>query len=214
MRRAVRGIASAGGTAISIEDQVFPKRCTYSGGQKGVSVVSREVSVKRLSTALVAAKEAYEKDGNQVMIIGRTDCRAATSLDEAICRCLEYEQLGADIVYAENLQSPEEYERLREALSRETPTILAQVQLNDPTFDQRLYTLSEIHDLGYNFGLFGVTALQSVVQTLQSTAKAMCEQDGILPSSSQSTPLSSFSNLKETVGFPELEDFERNYYCE
>ena len=138
MRRAVRGIARAGATAISIEDQVFPKKCTYSGGQKGVSVVPRDVSVQRLSTALVAAKEAYEKDGNRVMIIGRTDCRAATSLDEAISRCLEYEQLGADIVYAENLQSPEEYQKLREALSRETPTILAQVQLNDPTIQAEI----------------------------------------------------------------------------
>ena len=83
-------------------------------------------------------------------------------------------------------------------------------------YKQRLYTLSEIHDLGYNFGLFGVTALQSVVQTLQSTAKAMYEQDGIIVSSSSqsNSSLSSFANLKETIGFPELEDFERNYYCE
>jgi 2-methylisocitrate lyase-like PEP mutase family enzyme len=213
MRRAIRGIAKAGAAAISIEDQVFPKKCTYSAGKKGASVISREASMSRVSTALVAAKEAYEIDGNRVMIIARTDCRAATSLEEAMSRCLEYEQIGADVVYAENLQSPEEYQKLRSALSPETPTILAQVQLNDPTIQQRLYTLSEIHDLGFNFGLFGVSALQSVVKALQTTARTMYEQGGKLPSA-KSSSLASFSSLRETVGFPELEEFERQYYCE
>lgn len=214
MRRAIRGLAKAGAAAVSIEDQVFPKKCTYSAGEKGAAVVSREASVARVKTALVAAKEAFEKDGNEVMIVARTDCRAGTSLNDALSRCLAYEEIGADIVYAENLQSLEEYRQLSAALAPDTPTILAQVQLNDPAQGkQMLYSLPEMHDLGYNFGLFGVTALQSVVQGLQQTAKDMLEHEGILPSS-QASALSSFSNLKNVVGFPELEDFERKYYCE
>ncbi|CAB9500662.1 Carboxyvinyl-carboxyphosphonate phosphorylmutase [Seminavis robusta] len=216
MRRAIRGLARAGAAAISIEDQIFPKKCTYSAGENGAAVVSRSASIARIKTALAAAKEAYEQDGNDVLIIARSDCRASEGLEQAISRCLEYEELGADIVYAENLQSPEEYQTLRGSLAPTTPTILAQVQLNDPNSEQRLYSLEEVHQLGYNLALFGVTALQATVHALQETASAMRRHQGILPGSNdnQSPSLSSFSNLKTVVGFPELEDFEREYFCE
>jgi 2-methylisocitrate lyase-like PEP mutase family enzyme len=215
MRRAIRGLAHAGAAAISVEDQMFPKKCTYSAGKEGASVVPRDASVVRIQTALAAAKEAWEQDGNQVLIVARTDCRVSQGLQEAISRCLAYENLGADIVYAENLQSHQEYQMLRSALSPETPTILAQVQLNDPTNNnkQNLYSLSDIHHLGYNFGLFGVTALQATVKALQQTAAGMLQNEGIVPSS-HSHSLTSFPELKKVVGFPDLEDFERRHFCE
>jgi 2-methylisocitrate lyase-like PEP mutase family enzyme len=220
MRFAIRGLAQAGAAAISIEDQVFPKKCTYSAGQKGAAVVSREASLARIKTALVAAKEAWERVGNHVMIVARTDCRAALGLEEAMSRCMEYEKLGADIVYAENLQSPEEYQLLRSKLSPSTPTILAQVQLDPHQHEerqqQRLYSLPEVNDLGYNFALWGVTALQATVGALQTVAKDMHEHQGRItpPKQSSTTSITSFSTLKNVIGFPELEDFERNYYCE
>jgi 2-methylisocitrate lyase-like PEP mutase family enzyme len=213
MRRAIRGLAHAGAAAISIEDQVFPKKCTYSAGEKGAAVVSRDASVARIQTALAAAKEAWEQDGNQVLIVARTDCRASQGLQEAISRCLAYENLGADIVYAENLLSPKEYQMLRSALSPETTTILAQVQLNEPNTQQKLYSLSDIHQMGYNLGLFGVTALQATVKALQHTAAEMLRNEGIVPSSHPQS-LASFSNLKKVVGFPDLEEFEREHFCE
>ena len=106
MRRAIRGLAAAGAAAITIEDQVFPKRCAYAAG---VRVVDREASVRRAKAALASRQEALEQDGNHVLIVGRTDCRASLGFDEALARCLAYQELGADIVYAENLQSMDEY---------------------------------------------------------------------------------------------------------
>ena len=193
--------------------QVFPKKCTYSAGEKGAPVVSKEASLSRIKTALAAKKEALEQDGNEVLVIARTDCRMALGFEEAIDRCLEYESMGADIVYAENLQSPDEYQTLRSKMSVETPMILAQVQLNDPAVQQQVYSLSEIHDMGYNFALMGVTALQATVRALEQTATSMLDHQGLVPATAADS-LSSFSNLKQVVGFPEMEDFERRYYCE
>jgi len=213
LRRQIRGFARAGAACISIEDQVFPKKCTYIQGDKGSNVVSRESSMARVRTALAAAKEAFEKDGNEVLIIARTDSRAQLGLEEATRRCREYETLGADIVYAENLQAPEEYQQLRSAISPEIPMILAQVQLNDPHKPQVLYSLPEIHELGYNFALMGVTALQAQVQALQNAATNMLENHGLVPPE-KSGSLASFSTLKRVVGYEDLEDFEGKYYCE
>jgi len=137
--------------------------------------------------------------------------------EEAVERCLEYERLGADIVYAENLQSPEEYQTLRSRMSAETttPMILAQVQLNDPdNADQQwLYDLSDIYSMGYNFALMGVTAIQAQVRALEVTAACMMENQGLVPLADADI-LSSFSNVNAVLGLPELEDFEREYYCE
>ena len=40
----------------------------------------------------------------------------ALGLNEAIERCLKFQEMGANIVYAENLQSKEEYLALRKAM--------------------------------------------------------------------------------------------------
>jgi 2-methylisocitrate lyase-like PEP mutase family enzyme len=97
LRRTIRGFAQAGAAAISIEDQAFPKRCTFAAGT-GVRVVDRDAAVARVRAALRARDEAKDA-GNDVLVIARTDCRAALGLDEAIARCAAFDALGADIVY-------------------------------------------------------------------------------------------------------------------
>ena len=207
IRRAVRGLAQAGAAAITIEDQVFPKKCTYIAGE-GVRVVDRQASVDRIQTALVARQEAWERDGNRVLIVGRTDCRAALGLSEALSRCLAYQEMGCDIVYAENLQSPDEYMELRNHISKRTPLMLAQVQTGSP--NQHLYTLQDITDMGYQLALMGITGLQATVQALQNVAKEMQVNEGLV----QNQSLASFERVKQVVDFGDLEDFESKYYCE
>ena len=97
LRRTVRGFAQAGAAAVSIEDQAFPKRCTFAAGT-GVRVVDRDAAVARVRAALRARDEAKDA-GNDVLVIARTDCRAALGLEEAIARCTAFDALGADIVY-------------------------------------------------------------------------------------------------------------------
>ena len=97
LRRTVRSFAAAGAAAVSIEDQAFPKRCTFAAGT-GVRVVDRDAAVARVRAALRARDEAKDA-GHDVLVIARTDCRAALGLDEAIARCAAFDALGADIVY-------------------------------------------------------------------------------------------------------------------
>ena len=97
LRRTIRGFATAGAGAVSIEDQAFPKRCTFAAGA-GVRVVDRDAAVARVRAALRARDEARDA-GHDVLVVARTDCRAALGLDEAIARCAAFEALGADVVY-------------------------------------------------------------------------------------------------------------------
>ena len=198
LRRTVRGFAEAGAAAVSIEDQAFPKRCTFAAGT-GVRVVDRDAAVARVRAALRARDESRNA-GNDVLVIARTDCRAALGLDEAIARCTAFEALGADIVYAENLQGKDEYARLRDKISS-SHLMLAQLQ-NDG-----MLSPADVASLGFDLSLVGVTALQAYIATLQNTANS-------LVTSGTAADLAPFAEVKRVVGFDELLAFEEEWPCD
>ena len=198
LRRTVRSFAAAGAAAVSIEDQAFPKRCTFAAGT-GVRVVDRDAAVARVRAALRARDESRNA-GNDVLVIARTDCRAALGLDEAIARCTAFEALGADIVYAENLQGKDEYARLRDKISS-SHLMLAQLQ-NDG-----MLSPADVASLGFDLSLVGVTALQAYIATLQNTANS-------LVTSGTAADLAPFAEVKRVVGFDELLAFEEEWPCD
>lgn len=223
MLRTVSSLAASGAAAITIEDQRFPKKCTIAAGSK-VQIVDREDAIQRIRAAL-GARDLYQNQCNSrsPWIIARTDCRMAYWLQEAIERCQRFEELGAEIIYAENLQTKEEYEKLRSTLDPKTVCMVAQVQ---ETTDARekseaggkpLLTTQEIGQLGFDLALFGVTPLQTVIGALEVAAKEIIGTDeragtGLIRPS-QHIPIADFSTVKRFVGFPELEDFETKYPC-
>ena len=220
VRETIRRMAAIRAAAVTIEDQVFPKQCTYMAG-KGVTTVSRQDATDRVRTALAAKKEASEVAGTPISIVARTDCRMGRGLDEAIERCLAFQELGADIVYAENLQSREEYVALREAMigggdlaspagtSGVAPMVLAQFQTGKP--GQRLYSVDEVSSMGYEMTLYGVTGLQAAVSALESVASELFDDEG--GGIVTETSLSSLNEIKEVVGFSDLDSFEQKYGC-
>ena len=139
----------------------------------------------------------------------------AYGFEEVVERCLAFESLGAEIVYAENLQSCSEYEQLRARLDPKTVTMIAQVQetnnVKDTVNRKPLLSTQEIGERGYDLALFGVTPLQSVVGALESCAKEFLGPgNGII--STQST-MANFADVKKIVGFDELQDFESEFPC-
>ena len=236
MIRTISSLASAGAAAITIEDQQFPKKCTIAAGSK-IRIVERDESIQRVRGAL-GARDLYNertnspslgKSGAGPWIVARTDCRLAYGFDEVVERCLRFEELGAEVIYAENLQSRKEYEMLRERLDHKTVTMIAQVQEKMGTQqdgDKPLLTVKEIGELGYDLALFGVTPLQCVVGALESAAKDFLGKDeddaistgtGIIGCEGSETSsrisMADFSTVKRVVGFDELEDFENEFPC-
>eukprot|EP00984_Skeletonema_dohrnii_P017671 scaffold8108_cov118-Skeletonema_dohrnii-CCMP3373.AAC.4 len=236
MLRTISTLSRAGAAAISIEDQIFPKKCTIAAGSK-IQIVNREEAVERVRGAIGARDLYYEQPqqqhsnelcGKGTWIVARTDCRMAYGFDEVIERCLRFEELGAEIIYAENLQSVEEYQQLRDRLDSRTVTMIAQVQesLNVDNVGtgagkkKPLLTLQEIAELGFDLALFGVTPLQCVVGALDATAKQFLgrstdddDHQGTTGIISPPIAMADFSDVKRVVGFDELERFESEFPC-
>jgi methylisocitrate lyase len=103
--RTVREFEDAGLAGLSIEDQVFPKRC---GHYDGIALIP----VEEMEVKIAAACEARRDP--EFVVMARTDARSVEGLDAAIDRARRYVAAGADIIFVESLYSEEE---MREAVA-------------------------------------------------------------------------------------------------
>lgn len=101
--RTVETYEAMGVGALVLEDQTNPKRC---GHMDGKSVVSLDAASRKLEAALAARRNP------DFMIVGRTDARSVTGLDDAIARAKRFKEIGADAVIVEAPQSVEELRRI------------------------------------------------------------------------------------------------------
>jgi 2-methylisocitrate lyase-like PEP mutase family enzyme len=106
--RTVREYESAGVAAIQLEDQAFPKKCGHLPDKE---LIPAEEFVLKLRAALDARTDP------DLVVIARTDARAALGLDAAIDRANTYAEAGADVIFVEAPQSVEEIERISKEIN-------------------------------------------------------------------------------------------------
>jgi methylisocitrate lyase len=157
VERTVVELEAAGAAAIQLEDQDLPKRCGHLSGKSLVDVAT-------MCNKLRAASAARSDRGT--VIIGRTDARGVTSLDDAIERAKRYLDAGADWIFPEALASRDEFERF--ATEVEAPLIANMTEFGKSP----LLTLEELAELGYSVALYPVTA-QRVAMKAVETALAV-----------------------------------------
>jgi methylisocitrate lyase len=103
--RTVRELEDAGAAAVQLEDQVDPKRCGHLDGKPVTSAA-------RMAEKIAAARSA----ATSLAIVGRTDARATHGFDEAVARGRVYREAGADVIFPEALETPEEFRAYAEAV--------------------------------------------------------------------------------------------------
>jgi 2-methylisocitrate lyase-like PEP mutase family enzyme len=108
VQRTVADFEGAGVAAIHIEDQVNPKQCGFYPGLRKL------VPALDMVTKIKAAVEA-RTDPN-FLIIARTDARRGEGgLDEAIARARACAAAGADLIFAEGVETPAETKAMYDA---------------------------------------------------------------------------------------------------
>src|SRR5262249_26323870 len=102
VERTVHELEAAGAAAIQLEDQRLPKRCGHLSGKSLVEPAEMCAKIRAAAAA---------RSDSALVIIARTDARGVTSLDDAIARAKMYLEAGADWIFPEALQGPEEFDR-------------------------------------------------------------------------------------------------------
>ena len=191
VRHTVRGYEAAGACAIQLEDQEFPKKCGHTPGRR---VVPMQDMVRKIRVAVEARESA------DFLIIARTDARSTLGLDEALRRAEAYARAGADILFVESPESPEEMHRIGGAF--DLPLVANMVERGRTPVLGR----DELQALGYKIAIFPVTALLAAAQAMDTVYRTLKAQGS---SAGSDLPLYDFPALNRLMGFEDVWAFDR-----
>ena len=104
-KRTVTELQDAGVAALTIEDTVLP--LSYANG--GPSLLSIDEGVGKMKAALAGRSDP------SMVIAGRTSAVQLSNLDDAIVRCIAYEQTGVDMLMLVGVKTRAELEAISAA---------------------------------------------------------------------------------------------------
>jgi methylisocitrate lyase len=161
VERTVALFESAGLAGLHLEDQQMPKRCGHLSGK---TLVSTAEMVSKLKAAVAARRDP------SFVIIARTDGRASEGLEAAIERAQAYAEAGADMIFPEALESPDEFGRFASAIN--VPLLANMTEFGKSP----LLSAPELSQLGFAAVLFPVTMLRVAAKAVEEAlAQLACD---------------------------------------
>ncbi len=184
VEEAVRSYEAGGAAVIQLEDQEFPKRC---GHTKNRTVLPLDEAAAKIQIA------AQSRVSSDFMIMARTDARTSLGLDEALRRGDAFREAGADILFIESPESPDEMARIADEFKG--TWLLANMVGGGRT---PLLSAKDLKELGFHIAIHPVYGLAAAAATYQSAYAHLKEtnnQDGA------PVGLMEFEDLNKAVGF-------------
>ena len=149
LQRTIKALEVAGVSAVQIEDQKGEKRC---GHRPGKALVSSEEMQDRIKAAVDARVHP------EFAVMARTDAFANEGLEAAIERACAYVNAGADMIFAEALDSLVAYEAF-------VKTVKVPVLANITEFGKTpLFTIDELREAGVAMALYPLSAFRAMSQ--------------------------------------------------
>jgi methylisocitrate lyase len=145
--RSVRDLIRAGAAGCHLEDQEQAKRC---GHRPNKTIVSTAEMVNRIKAAVDARIE------DQFVVMARTDAVASEGVQAAIDRAAAYAAAGADMIFAEALDSLEDYRAFTQAIP---VPVLANITEFGKT---PLFTVEELREVGVRLVLYPLSAFRAM----------------------------------------------------
>jgi len=196
VERTVQLYESAGLAGLHLEDQQMPKRCGHLSGK---TLVSTREMVGKVKAAVAARQDPG------FVIIARTDARAAEGMDAAIERAEAYVAAGADMIFPEAMESPEEFGRFAEAI--DVPLLANMTEFGKSP----LLTARELGELGYAAILFPVTMFRIANHAVENALRQLADtgtQNGLLDE------MQTRAELYNYLGYEGYDQRDREYFGE
>jgi phosphoenolpyruvate phosphomutase len=193
--RTVRAFEAAGIAGLSIEDNVYPKRCSFYPGVKRLLADIDEQALK-----IRAARDAGPSD---FVIIARTEALiAGWGLDEALRRGRAYADAGADAVLVHsNHSTADDIARFAAEWDRLTPLVCVPTTYTSATVE-------ELSRIGFKMIIFANHGLRAAIRAMQDTlgelrraGTASAVEDRIVP----------LTDVYRLVNLGQLKADEREY---
>ena len=189
--RTVSGLAKAGCAGVLIEDQLAPKRCGHTPGKE---VVGREEAFDRIKAAVDA-----RENGDDILIMARTDANHTYGLTEALDRAQKFHDLGADILFVE---APKNEEEMKQICSELPGCKMANIVEGGLTPN---IPMSELNEMGYQIAAYPLTLLSASMRAMKN-ALANLKSD-----TPRNKDILNFSELRDIIGFEEYYEISSQY---
>jgi methylisocitrate lyase len=192
--RTVRGFEKAGVAALSIEDQISPKRCPAAAATS--LVVPMADAVARIRAAVDARTDP------DLLIVARTD---VADPGEAIERACRFAEAGADLIQpiSRTFSSYDDLVRLREACGRRLS-----LQLMEGTWMAKL-DRQQIEAVAA-FATYPIVTLLTIVHAMQANLAALAARRGE-PMADLPVGRTTMADFKHLIGWHTLEERQNHY---
>ena len=191
VQQTVRGYEAAGACAIQLEDQESPKKCGHMLGRR---VIPAEDMAAKVRVAVDSRRD------RNFLVIARTDARTTLGLDEALRRAERYLAAGADVLFVESPESPEEMRRVGETF-KGVPLLANMVQGGRTP----LLPAGELQSIGYRIAIYPALGFLAMGAALET---AYAELKEVKPAS---VPLFDFRAFSALMGFDWVSEFDKRY---
>ena len=189
--RTVSGLAKAGCAGVLIEDQLAPKRCGHTPGKE---VVGREEAFDRIKAAVDA-----RENGEDILIMARTDANHTYGLTEALDRAQKFHDLGADILFVE---APKNEEEMKQICSELPGCKMANIVEGGLTPN---IPMNELKEMGYQIAAYPLTLLSASMRAMKSALAALKSD------TPRDKDILNFSELRDIIGFEDYYKISSNY---
>ncbi len=186
--RTVRTFERAGASAIQLEAQVLPTR---AGHMEGKQLVSTAEMVGKLQAALEA------RVSEETMIVARTDGIAVEGFEAGLDRAESYLEAGADMLFLEAPQSPEQLRIIGERFAGRT-TLMANMVEGGRT---PMLPADRLAELGFEFVIFPGGMIRALVLAGQDYLASLKEHGTTAPFRDR---MLDFDALNRVLGLDEV----------
>jgi 2-methylisocitrate lyase-like PEP mutase family enzyme len=196
----VRAFEKAGVAAISIEDQVWPKRC---GHMSGKAVIPVDEMVQKIMAAVDARRDP------NFLIRARTDAAATGGVSEAIDRLCRYGEAGADIVFADALLSAADIEKVARSVPKPLSVNMGFGLMSRGTTP--LLTPKQLQALGVSTVSYPRMLTSAALRGMKNALAAFSENLNAPAPSERPELLVNFDELNALMGLEELDALEKRH---
>lgn len=196
VKRAVEAFEAAGAAGIAIEDNQFPKRCSFYTG------VRRELASLEEHAGKVRAAKQTQRSRNFVVVARTEALIAGWGLEEALRRAQAYARAGADAILVHSKSSdPGEIYEFSKRWTLKTPLVSV------PTI-YKTVTAKELSRHGYKVVIFANHAVRSAIRGMQESLAALRSRQQAAAIDDRIAPLEEVYRL---IGVSEMKQDERDF---
>lgn len=194
VERTIEFLESAGAAAVQLEDQRLPKRCGHLSGK---SLVSVDEMCSKVRAAVAARRD------QDFVILARTDARGVEGFDAAVDRAKRYVAAGADWIFPEALETPDEFARFAKAVA--VPIVANLTEFGRSP----LLTRDDLRQLGCAAALLPVTTLRLAMKAVADGLQAIADQG---TQRSLVDRMQTRQELYDLLGYADYEQRDRSYF--